>query len=347
MLDEKASKILICDDIAENRKLLASTIQRYTQYEIVITSEGHNVVEMAEQILPDVILLDIMMPGMDGFEVNKQLKENPATAHIPIIFITALGDTDSKVKAFENGGADYISKPFSPKEVIVRIKNQIRLSQLMNHLEETVKQRTQELESLNYALVLALENANYYNDTETGGHIHRVKYYSSILAKSMNLPDRDVEVISRYAPLHDIGKVGIPHTILKKEAKLTLEEFAKIKEHSYIGYKIIDLPGIPSAAKNIVYYHHEKWDGSGYPGGLKGESIPIEARIVALADVYDALRSERPYKKPYSEEESVKIIEDSSGTHFDPAIIQAFLDNRAKFNEIFNSLSQLEALSKE
>ena len=343
----KEARILICDDIAENRKLLASTIQRYTPYEINITSDGNNVVELAENILPDVILLDIMMPGMDGFEVAKQVKGNPATSHIPIIFITALGDTESKVKAFEFGGADYISKPFSPKEVVIRINNQLRLSRLMNHLEETVKKRTEELESLNYALVLALENANYYNDTETGGHIHRVKYYSTILAKSVGLPEEDISLISRYAPLHDIGKVGIPHTILKKETALTPQEFANIKEHSYIGYKIIDLPGIPSSAKNIVYYHHERWDGTGYPAGLKGERIPIEARIVALADVYDALRTKRPYKEPYNEEEAVQIIEESSGTHFDPSIVKAFHDNREKFNEIFNNLSQLEALSKE
>jgi putative two-component system response regulator len=347
MDEKKAPKVLICDDVLENRKLLASTLQRYADFDLTIISDGTTLLSKVEEIKPDIILLDIMMPDIDGYEVARQLKSNPATASIPIIFITALDQIESKMKAFDTGGVDYISKPFSPKEIVIRIKNHLRLSEMMSGLEAEVRERTRELESLNYALVLALENANYYSDIETGAHIHRVNYYSQLLAQSLGLSDKEVQLIARYAPIHDIGKVGIPPNILKKKEKLTPEEFDKIKEHSYIGYKIIDLPGIPSIAKNIVYYHHERWDGSGYPIGLKGESIPIEARIMALADVYDALRTVRPYKSALPEEETVGIIQESSGTHFDPNVVDAFLKNRSKFDDVFKRLSQLDKFNKE
>jgi putative two-component system response regulator len=347
MDDKNIPKVLICDDVLENRKLLASTLQRYAKFDLTMISDGATLLSKVEEIKPDIILLDIMMPEIDGYEVAKQLKSNPATDSIPIIFITALDQIESKMKAFDMGGVDYISKPFSPKEIIIRINNHLKLAQMMARLEEEVRERTQELESLNYALILALENANYYSDIETGAHIHRVNYYSRLLAQSLSLPEKEIQLIARYAPIHDIGKVGIPTEILKKKGKLTPEEFDKIKEHSYIGYKIIDLPGIPSVAKNIVYYHHERWDGSGYPSELKGESIPIEARIMALADVYDALRTERPYKSALAEDETVRIIEESSGTHFDPKVVDAFLKNRTKFNDVFKRLSQLDKFNKE
>lgn len=327
-------KILVIDDVPVNRKLLGSILQKVPEYEVLLAASGKVALESIEENLPDIILLDIMMPDMDGFEVARRLKANPRTTHIPVIFITALDDIDSKITAFEVGGSDYISKPFNPQEVLRRLTTQVRLKQYTDSLETMVQKRTEELEQLNLVLVSAFERTNYYNDDDTGKHIQRVQIFSRKIAEGLGMDGEMVSEIYRYSSLHDVGKVAIPDGILKKPGKLTPEEFEVMKSHTTIGLKILDFSSISQLLKNIVYSHHEKWNGSGYPQGLAGESIPIEARVVAIADVYDALRSRRPYKEPFDTEKSFRIINESSGSHFDPKIVEVFTKNREELERI-------------
>lgn len=331
--------IYIVDDIQENRQLLQTIINKMTDYNVISFSDGNSMLSAISNDNPDLILLDIMMPDLDGFQVSKILKNDATTEGIPIIFITALSDIDSKSKAFEVGGVDYISKPFNPKEVVSRVRTHIKLRKLINNLENEVNKRTLELAQINRAFVLALERANYYNDEDTGNHIKRVSEYSKLIAEELGMPDDFINLIFRFASLHDIGKVGIPPEILKKPGKLTPEEYMIMMTHSYLGFKMIDHESISDVAKNLVYTHHEKYDGTGYPRKLKGEDIPIEGRIVAVADVYDALRVRRIYKEPFSEEESYDIMIKGSGNHFDPRIIDIVIKKRKELNDIFNELN--------
>jgi len=337
----KSLTVLIVDDLLENRKLLAKIITDNSDYNVLLADDGESALQIFEQKnndennIPDIILLDIMMPNLDGFATAKKIKTFKDYANIPIIFITALDDVDSKIKAFEVGGIDFITKPFYHREVLSRINTHIRSKLERDNLDALVKERTKEVERINLALVKALINANYYNDDETGNHIKRVAKYSEIIATALDLPLEKINEITLYAPLHDIGKVGIPHNILKKPGKLTPEEFKIMMRHSYIGYQMINDPAISETAKNIVLFHHEKWDGTGYPRRLKGDEIPIEAQIVALADVYDALRAERVYKSAFSKEQTEEIIKSSSGAHFMPQLIEVFDKVKDKFEEIY------------
>ncbi len=332
-------KILIVDDTDVNRKLLASIILKNTEFDVLIADSGKAVIESIHSNIPDLILLDIMMPEMDGFQVAEYLKNHKDTAGIPILFITALDDIESKIRAFDIGGTDYITKPFNVKEVVSRIMTNMKLKSLLDDLEREVRQRTQELEYLNNILVSSLESANYYNDDDTGNHIRRVSYFSKEIAEGLDVERELAGEIYRFASLHDIGKVGIPHSILKKPGKLTDEEWDIMKTHCHIGYKIMDYPGFSQVAKNICYAHHERWDGSGYPRGLKKGDIPLEARIVAVGDVYDALRSVRTYKPAYDHETSARIIVESAGSHFDPKIVEVFKKRAARFDEIYTELN--------
>lgn len=333
------NKILIIDDNEENRRLLINIIKDHMNHKILVANNGASALKMLKEMhrfaLPDIILLDIMMPEMDGFTFAAETKKNPLLKDIPIIFITALNDPENKIKGLRLGGVDYITKPFHHEEVITRVTNHLKLKNLINNLENIVQERTYQIEKVTLALVNALINANYYNDDETGNHIKRVAYYSEVLAKGLHLSQEFINQVSLYAPLHDIGKVGIPDSILKKPGKLTPEEFEHMKRHSEIGYKMINDPAVSPVVKNIVLHHHEKWNGQGYPQKLEGDKIPIEARIVAIADVYDALRSKRVYKEAFSIEKSNSIILESSGTHFDPSLIEVFRKNMDTFAEIF------------
>ncbi len=344
------NQILIVDDVAENRRLLATLIRSETDYEVLIARRGRDVIDMFDSTdrRPDLILLDVMMPEMDGFKVTEILKERRDTRDIPIIFITALNDLDSKVTGFKTGASDYISKPFNKYELLARIKTHLsnkgyleelkvknllledRELQLVNLVEE----KTRKIEGITLALVSALENANLLNDSDTGNHIRRVRSYSAVLAAGLGMDMDFIRKIELFSSLHDIGKVGIPDHILKKPGRYTKEEFDIMKEHVAIGAKMLNSPELSGMARNIVQYHHEKWDGSGYLHGLQGEEIPIEARIVALADVYDALTTKRPYKEPFSEEQTNEIIEESRGKHFDPKVVDVYFENRERFREI-------------
>jgi putative two-component system response regulator len=344
-------KILIVDDVSENRKLLASILQKGNNYEIMMAKSGKDVIDLFEHHqdgLPDLILLDIMMPAMSGIETARYLSEHKLRRDIPIIFVTGLEDTDNIVNALEAGGVDYITKPFNKAELLARVNTHIKLKRVLDelavkntllqnnelHLLHLVDEKTKKINNLTVALITALENANIYNDFDTGNHIKRVSEYSVVLAEKYGCDMDFIKKIKIYSPLHDIGKVGIPDNILKKRGIYQDNEYAQMKEHVVIGFKILDSPEIDTMAKNIALYHHEKWDGSGYIQGLRGEQIPLEARIVALADVFDALMTKRIYKKAYTAETTRDIIQKDSGKHFDPRIVNIFLQQQEKFSEI-------------
>ena len=346
--------ILIIDDVAENRRLLAKTIQENTEFGVSLASEGPAALQAITRNPPDLILLDIMMPLMDGFEVARELKANSRTRNIPILFITAVTDLSGISKAFKSGGVDYITKPFNRIELLARVnahmalklsrdeivvKNQLLADEEL-HLKNLVERKTEKIANTTLALVNALDNANYYNDTDTGFHIKRVSEYSALLASVFVGSVDFTKRIGLYASLHDVGKVGISDALLKKPGRYTTAEFQKMQEHVTIGARMLDDPEIDEMAKNIALYHHEKWDGSGYGAGLKGKAIPVEGRIVALADVYDALGCERVYKPAYPEDRIDQTIGECSGTHFQPELVEVYFSQKDRFLEIKDRLSQ-------
>ncbi len=347
--------ILIVDDIVENRKLLATLIRGKIECRLILAKSGQDAVKIFhdKKAIPSLILLDIMMPEMDGFEAAKKIKAYEGAEDIPILFITAVNAEEDRLRAFDAGGADFISKPFNQKELLARIGVHLKLkllteklkhtNQLLEdrgaHLQKLVEEKTRKINNLNISMVSALENVNFYNDTDTGFHIRRVANYSELLARKAGLPREMVSKIELYAPLHDVGKVAIPDSILKKKEKYSDEEFEQMKQHVAIGAKMLSGEGFSQVARNIALYHHEKWSGKGYLAGLKGEEIPIEARIVALADVYDALTTKRSYKEAFSEEKTDSIIKNQSGKHFDPFLVKIFFENKKKFIKIKNELT--------
>lgn len=348
--------ILIVDDIAENRKLLATLIKSALQCRIMLAKNGTdalNIFKKENALLPSLILLDVMMPGMNGYETAEKIKKFSSAEDIPILFITASNSKEDKMSAFNAGGVDFISKPFHQKELLARInvhlrvkllteklKNQNRLLEDRRlHLQTLVDEKTQRIEHMTFCMVSALENANMYNDNDTGLHIRRVAQYSVLLSEKAGLDSEMVSKIKLYAPLHDVGKVGIADHILKKPGQYTPEEFELMKKHVTIGGDMLDNDGFDVVARNIALYHHEKWSGEGYLKGLKGLEIPVESRIVAVADVYDALTTRRSYKEAFSEEKTAGILKEEAGRHFDPDLIDVFLKNRSLFSEIRNNLS--------
>ncbi len=345
---DELGTILVVDDVAENRKILATIIKKNTKYDVTLAGSGNAVLESIETNIPDLILLDIMMPGMDGYEVAQILKSREQTKDIPILFITAVTDIDSVVHAFETGGVDYITKPFNKSELLSRINAHMLLKKMRDELREKnvlladrelhllslVEEKTNKLEKTTSALVAALESANFFNDTDTGNHIKRVSEFSFLLAAKYGADSDFVKRIRLYASLHDVGKVGISDELLKKPGKYSPEEFEHMQEHVIIGGRMLDDSEIDEMARNITRFHHEKWDGTGYVEGLQGEDIPLEARIVALADVYDALSHERIYKEAYPEEKVDSIISESSGSHFEPKLVDNYFDSKSDFLEI-------------
>jgi putative two-component system response regulator len=255
-----------------------------------------------------------MMPEMDGFEVCDKLKNSPTTEAIPIIFITAMGDEEGETKGFDVGAVDYIQKPVSAPIVLSRVKTHLSLV------------RSHELEESQREAIYMLGEAGHYNDTDTGDHIWRMAAYSKALAVAAGWPDELAEQMEMAAPMHDTGKIGTPDEILKAPRKLTSDEWIIMKDHSKIGYQILSKSKkqLFILASEIAHYHHEKWDGTGYPAGLTGTAIPESARIVAIADVFDALTMKRPYKEPWSIEDTMAEIKKSSGTHLEPRLVELF-----------------------
>ena len=351
-----AATILVVDDTPENLELMASLLTQ-EGYKVRVANSGERTLRVVQNYPPDLILLDIMMPGVDGYAVCRDLKTDPRTQHIPVIFLTAKAEAEDEAYGLSLGAEDYITKPISPPIVLARVKTHLALKAAndalrdQNHmLELEVARRTEQIQLTQDTTVLAIASLAETRDNETGNHIRRTQSYVKCLALHLRehprfsalLSDTNIELLYKSAPLHDIGKVGIPDSILQKPGKLTPEEFEIMKTHTTLGYEALvsaekalgtELDFL-RFSKEIALYHQEKWDGSGYPKGLAGDAIPISARLMALADVYDALINKRVYKPPFSHEEAVRIILEGRGRHFDPDIVDAFIERAEEFRSI-------------
>lgn len=340
--------LLIVDDVPENLAVLGELL-RSAGYRVRAAISGRLALRYAgQEPRPDVILLDVMMPELDGYQVFTGLREDPTTREIPVIFLTALGDPQDEVRGLRLGAADYITKPIRPEVVLARVRAQIdakrgreRLQDLNAYLEAEVARRMAENDLIQAVSIRALAHLAETRDPETGNHILRTQGYVRLLASRLadhprfaaTLTDRYIQLLERSAPLHDIGKVGIPDNILQKPGKLTVEEWTVMKAHARMGAEAIELAErdidtpveFLALAKEIARWHHERWDGTGYPDGLAGDAIPISARLMALADVFDALISARVYKPPISFEDARRLVAAGRGSHFDPDIADAFL----------------------
>lgn len=346
--------VLIVDDTEENIDILVGALS--DTYELAVAMDGASALEAVEHELPDLILLDIMMPGMDGYEVCRRLKSDPKTVNIPIIFLTAMTDINSKTRAFEMGAVDYVTKPFEIAEVQARVLTHLTLKLTRQELamqneilEEKVVARTLEISLTQEATIDAMACLAEFRDPETGSHIKRTKNYVRRLAEELKknpdyqsqVTDTWIDQLYRSAPLHDIGKVGVSDDVLFKPSKLSDTEYNEMKKHTLKGYLSLHIASqrlgqssFLQTALELTRSHQERWDGSGYPDGLSGQQIPLSARIMAIADVYDALISRRVYKPPFSHEEAVAIIRESSGSHFDPQLVEAFLAIHEDFRAI-------------
>lgn len=316
--------ILVVDDTPENIDILVGILAE--DYKVKVAIDGPRALALVAKSLPDLILLDVMMPGMNGYEVCKLLKQEPLTCHIPVIFVTALSETADETQGFELGAVDYITKPVSAPIVKARVKTHLALYDQKRLLEEQVKARTQELEDTRFEIIRRLGRAAEYKDNETGLHVVRMSHYARLLAIKLGFPNRFCDLLYNAAPMHDIGKIGTPDAVLKKPGKLDAQEWQIMQRHAAIGAEIIGEHSDPllQMARRIALTHHEKWDGSGYPNGLVGEDIPIEGRIIAIADVFDALTSQRPYKQAWTIEATMELFENQAGKHFDPKLVEAF-----------------------
>ncbi|WP_374381827.1 HD-GYP domain-containing protein [Pseudomonas fluvialis] len=310
---DRRPQLLVVDDEPANLQVLRHILQ--DDYRLLFAKEGAKALELARREQPELILLDVMMPGMTGFEVCAQLKADPRTAMIPVIFVTALADVADEARGFALGAVDYITKPVSPPIVKARVRTHLSLVRV----EELLQTRLQ--------IVQRLGLAAEYKDNETGLHVIRMSHYAQILARAAGFSEARAEQLLHAAPMHDVGKIGIPDAILRKPGKLDAAEWQVMQQHAEIGARIIGehATGLLRMAHDIALSHHEKWDGSGYPHGLQGEAIPIEGRIVAIADVFDALTSERPYKKAWTVEAAIELLRAESGRHFDAHLVELFI----------------------
>jgi putative two-component system response regulator len=348
--------ILVVDDTPDNLTLMSSLLKDL--YKVKVANSGEKALKYLEgDSKPDLILLDIMMPGLSGYDVIKELKANPSTHDIPVVFLTAMSAMEDEKKGLEMGAADYITKPISPPIVTARVKTQLEnkraadfLKDQNSYLETEVAKRTREISAIQNVTILAMASLAETRDSDTGNHIRRTQYYVKALAENLKnhprfshfLSEKMIDTIFKSAPLHDIGKVGIPDHILLKPGKFTPEEFETMKTHTTLGRDAIvhaeKQLGMQveflQIAKEIAYFHQEKWDGSGYPTGISGDDIPISARLMAVADVYDALVSRRVYKEGMPHEKAVSIIVESKSTHFDPDIADAFVELQEEFQKI-------------
>jgi putative two-component system response regulator len=348
--------ILIVDDTPENISLISSLLKG--SYRTKVATEGETALRLASaNNQPDLILLDVMMPGIDGYEVCRRLKENPKTADIPVIFLTARSDPEDEKRGLAEGAVDYIAKPISPPIVAARVRTHLQLKSARDFLrdkseflEQEVQRRAGEIAAIQDATMVAMGSLAETRDNETGNHIRRTQHYMKMLASKMSRQARlagyltpdTIDLLYKSAPLHDIGKVGIPDSILLKPGKLTLEEFDVMKTHTTLGRNTIlaaeRLLGSSTTflhfAREIAWAHHERWDGNGYPQRLSGNDIPVAGRLMAVVDVYDALRSKRVYKSAITHEAAVSTIREGAGTQFDPDIVHGFLEITPGLQEI-------------
>lgn len=326
--------ILVVDDNTENIDLLRGVLK--ADYKILAAIDGKTAIDIAKRKQPDMILLDIMMPGMNGYEVCEVLKQDFTTCDIPVIFVTAMNDVQDEAKGLKLGAVDYITKPISATIVRQRVQTHLALYDQTRLLESRVKERTQKLERSQLEIIYRLGRAAEYKDNETGMHVKRMSHYSRILALKAGFSEKDADMLLLAAPMHDIGKIGIPDSILKKPGKLDAQEWQIMKTHASIGAEILSSGDsvLLKMAETVALTHHEKYDGSGYPAGMSGEDIPLVGRIVAIADVFDALTSERPYKKAWTVESALNLIKDERGKHFDPKLADLFIESVEEILEI-------------
>lgn len=319
--------VLIVDDNSDNLDVLSGILKPFYKVKAAINGELALKIVGAKK-KPDIILLDIMMPGIDGYEVCRRIKADPTVADIPIIFVTAKTEIADEQAGFELGAVDYITKPISVPIVLARVRAQLALYNQHLELEQLVRERTQELDNTRLEIVQRLGCAAEYKDNETGLHVIRMSWYSKFLAEQINANSAWVELLYTAAPMHDIGKIAIPDRVLLKPGKLDQEEWAIMQKHVEYGVDILGTHDseLLSMAREIALGHHEKFDGSGYPNGISGSDIPLSARIVAIADVFDALTSERPYKKAWTVEKAIALLEEESGKHFDPTLVPEFIN---------------------
>lgn len=319
--------VLIVDDNTDNLDILSGILKPFYKVKAAINGELALKIVLAKN-KPDIILLDIMMPGIDGYDVCRKIKADPTIANIPIIFVTAKAEIKDEQEGFELGAVDYITKPISVPIVLARVRAQLALYNLQVELEQQVRERTQELDDTRLEIVQRLGCAAEYKDNETGLHVIRMSWYSKFLAEQIKANTAWVELLHTAAPMHDIGKIAIPDRVLLKPGKLDEEEWAIMQKHVEYGVDILGehKSELLSMAREIALFHHEKYDGSGYPNGLAGKDIPLSARIVAIADVFDALTSERPYKKAWTVEKAIALLEEEADKHFDPELIPEFIN---------------------
>ena len=342
MQDRK--KIILVDDNPVNLKLARNTLM--DKYDVFTVHSADKLFQLLEKTLPDIILLDVMMPDVSGYDAIKVLKSNPRTADIPVIFLTSKSDTNSELEGFIQGAVDYVSKPFSPPLLLKRVDVHVlvesqkkELQHINENLQQLVDEKTEAVLELQDAVLRTMSNLVEYRDDVTGGHVERTERFLRLLMEGMAkqkvydeiLRNWDIKLLLQSAQLHDVGKIAIRDNILMKPGPLTKEEFDEMKKHTTFGEKVIEKIQESSRenvflthAKLMAGTHHEKWDGSGYPRGLSGFDIPLQGRLMALVDVYDALISERPYKKAFTAEKAVQIIREGSNVQFDPALVEVF-----------------------
>ncbi|WPN44539.1 MULTISPECIES: two-component system response regulator [unclassified Pseudomonas] len=347
--------VLVVDDMPANLQLISELLGE--RYHVRVASSGAQALKSVERSMPDLILLDVVMPEMDGHDVCRTLKSDPKLCDVPVLFLSARNQDEDECLGFELGAADYLNKPINPPILLARVQTQIRLKattdllRLHNdYLDKEVVARTRELQATHDVTILALASLAETRDNETGNHLRRTQHYVRALAEKLRnhprfrpyLDQQTIELMFKSAPLHDIGKVGIADQILLKPGRFEPAEFEIMKTHARLGYQALvhaeELLGaqVPflRIAKEIALCHHEKWDGSGYPSGLAGEAIPVSARLMAVADVYDAVISRRVYKSEMTHQTAVAIIRDGAGRHFDPAVAAAFMALEKEFEQI-------------
>jgi putative two-component system response regulator len=350
------SKILLVEDTVDYIDIVVETFA--DRYDLIVTRDGNEAHSIAKEEQPDLILLDIIMKGVNGYDVCRKMKEDPATSSIPVIFLSGMTAAESKKNGFDAGAVDYITKPFEVEELKARVANHLVVKKAQENLlaqkdllEKKVDERTFELKEASRKMeissleaILRLSRAAEYRDDDTGNHVFRVGMYCAEIARELNIEKNNLKKLLLAAPMHDVGKIGIPDRILQKPGKLTDEEWVIMRTHSEVGAKILEgsSSDIINIAEIIASGHHEKWNGKGYPHGKKGSDIPLYCRIVAIADVFDALTTERPYKQPFSIEKSFAIIKEERGEHFDPEVVDAFFRIEDKILEIKEKYSDVK-----